>query len=193
MNRCAKIQLSSPHWADFSCDLIDLYNGDNVLHGHHVEGEQMEQVCLAFKSFKSTLSWSRGLLWLPHTPLAQAQVFPRPNTLCDCGMGYFFFSSKGGERKVRKGAPAAPGNYYSSSSSTQESKQFLESTFVKRQLQWIKINGHECQQLTGSLHFMVLSLSGLFSCFSYYGPRFHFPEFSSHCFRDWNSFSHFQE
>lgn len=88
-------------------------------------------------------------MWLPPTPLAQAQVFPRPDTLCDCGVGYFFFASKRGERKVRKGAPAAPGNYYGSSSPTQESKQFLESTFVKRQLQGRKINGHECQQLAG--------------------------------------------
>lgn len=109
LNRFAKIHLSGPHWADMSCDLADLYNGDNVLHDHHMEGEQMAHVCLAFKTFNPTLSWSRGLLWLPPTPLAQAQVFPRPDTLCDCGIGFLFFSLQSeGKEKWERGLPPPP-------------------------------------------------------------------------------------
>lgn len=103
-------------------------------------------------------------LQLQHKP----RYFPGPTHSVTGVQVFFILASKRGERKVRKGAPAAPGNYYCSSSSTQEYKQFLESTFVKRQL-------HECQQLTGSLHFMAISFSGLFSCFSYYGPQVSLP------------------
>lgn len=118
-----------------------------------------------------TVSPSPGISQAYHTPPLLSRLF------------YFIFASKR-RKKIEKGGSHHPRNCYSSSSSTPESKQSLESTFVKRQLLQGRKMAVDINNTWGPSTSRPCPSRPWFLGFPTTGPRSHFPEFSSLCLRD---------